>query len=1629
MASISDDEHLQLASLDKKPSPRRNTSLAFIQSKLRRLNGNSPGDRILSTVDAKGPLGLNLLHEPSEPRIDFIFVHGLFGGSRKTWSYSQDPAMFWPKEWLPNEVGFRHVRLHSYGYNSDGSRRKSFLTVHDFAQALLADIYNSPELRKHGDTPIVFVAHSMGGLVVKKAYLLAVNDPTYKSISHRIHTMYFLGTPHRGADSAQITRTIRYAAGHGSKAYIDDLVPGSGALNVGLDTLDTSRLRCKRSHHCQNTTANICQQINDEFRHVCSSVRLWSFFEGVPTAFGLLSSLVVEKESAILGLPGEHIQYVDADHRHLCKFDSPNSPNYILLQRAFLTTIEELEADSLCQRRDEYSDQMKQVSSFLQVEQRPDAFLLAINEKQHQGSCQWLTADDTFQHWVNGPDPRGDDDVSQQTSYELEEDARILWLTGRPGTGKSVASSHVVRYLEACNLDCSFYFFRHSDEAGSTIAALLQSLAFQMAKSSYEVRRAIVSIAEDGVRLSHCDHHMLWNKIFVQRIFRLDSLKPQFWVIDAVDECSSNGTSALVAMLSKLDHTTPIRVFMTSRPGGQLERSLTQQNVLFKQLSTGQSGSLRDIQAFLQARCPQLQDTESHEMFLSNVLSKSNGIFLWASLVAARLENIFTVEDMQETLQTIPSEMDGFYSRIADSIVASPSCALVTCILKWVICSPRALTTGELAEAVKLDIDRTLAASSAQLEAITGHLILVDSQSRVHVTHATTSSFLTRRREGLWIDQPMAHSKIAEVCLTTLCGADFAPPKTRRAAGSASKKAASPLNSYAAANFGYHLMHSSPAGDALLIQLNAFLRSNVLTWIERIAESGSLSTLQQTSQRLNAYLTRRAKYHPPVSLEVQTVSGWVNDIHHLVAAFHSALLASPSSIHIIIPYLCPPASIIRQLFAKPNKRLKITGPLDEDWSDRLTSYLFSAETKSIACCERLLAVGLKNGDIRIYDTAGVGTFEAVGTLIHGKKVRQLAFDPSSSFLASCSVRKLMLWDIRRSSGPSFPCLWAQDLDFTPNQVIFDREGTRILLSDPIRCAINSFEAVSGSSGGGAILLHSSQDSDSSDSEEQMGSWAAAEHVYIDNDQKLAALTYRNSTVSIWDLDAMENVGNFERDGYEGVYSSPPALDLAFNPISELDLLAISYSDGDVVLCNPWTLEQTEKCNLPHSLVILTSTSDGRVLAGGAEDGVIHLLLFKTLRPLYRVQPPDARSQLCGLTFSANNLQFFEIRAQSCNVWEPLVLVTGDTSDEGSSEPQSEEVPPQEPSSSSAHAFQWRQRITAIQTTERGLFFVGRQDGTVDICDGSSGEVVKRLRLHGGFARIKQLGWNEANNILLSLDAHSRCIVSRLSFDTEPQPTVILNHRERDIVRQALLSPDATSILVRTDAGLKLIAVARASVSAELDFAASFCSSHPSSLSQLIAFQPGRIHLFDWASLARLSPAKGIVVASFPPPSKPSDIMNGVWFGRPGSAYLALCANSSNRHRPTCFAALDASKLAPENGEATEIQVLTSHKIQVRIVVGVVKNTLYFIDTAGWISSVGLKRLRQAAHYTRHFFIPPTWYMGGDVVIAVVTKTAVAFARGEQLMVFHGFLEFEERVPLGEEMPLVSRPSKGGTSKE
>jgi hypothetical protein len=102
----------------------------------------------------KDPLGLNTLYDPPDLAIaDLIFVHGLRGGSRSTWTKSADPSLYWPKEWLPKDAGFQDVRIHSFGYDSHWEKESS-LNIYDFAQSLLGCIHDCPSMPRYSKVRI-----------------------------------------------------------------------------------------------------------------------------------------------------------------------------------------------------------------------------------------------------------------------------------------------------------------------------------------------------------------------------------------------------------------------------------------------------------------------------------------------------------------------------------------------------------------------------------------------------------------------------------------------------------------------------------------------------------------------------------------------------------------------------------------------------------------------------------------------------------------------------------------------------------------------------------------------------------------------------------------------------------------------------------------------------------------------------------------------------------------------------------------------------------------------------------------------------------------------------------------------------------------------------------------------------------------------------------------------------------------------------------------------------------------------------------------------------------------------------------------------------------------------------------
>ena len=260
--------------------------------------------------DPRGPLGLNLLHSPSRPSIEFIFVHGLGGGSRKTWSKSTSITHFWPQEWLPKDPALKDVRVSSFGYDSNWIKGKdSCLNIHHFGKSLLGEMSTSPHL-SDAETPIVLIGHSMGGLVIKKAYMLARQDSLYKNLVNRIRTIYFLATPHKGSNSAKLLNNILLMT-YSSRAYIADLERGSEAI----------------------------QSINEGFCKYSAELDLWSFYETQKLNIGMFSTLIVDPDSATLGYREERQMPMNADHRNICKFETLQDQNYVILRNSFAFTV------------------------------------------------------------------------------------------------------------------------------------------------------------------------------------------------------------------------------------------------------------------------------------------------------------------------------------------------------------------------------------------------------------------------------------------------------------------------------------------------------------------------------------------------------------------------------------------------------------------------------------------------------------------------------------------------------------------------------------------------------------------------------------------------------------------------------------------------------------------------------------------------------------------------------------------------------------------------------------------------------------------------------------------------------------------------------------------------------------------------------------------------------------------------------------------------------------------------------------------------------------------------------------------------------------------------------------------
>ncbi|KAI8711509.1 NB-ARC domain-containing protein [Fusarium sp. LHS14.1] len=384
-------------------------------------------------------------------RFNVIFVHGLRGHPKRTWGRGSDETSqtptatasgsrdrsiksffrrsrpspsatpdvelqkpFWPDEFLAQDL--REARVWTYGYNANVIEGLFQASNQNSVSQHGRDLAVRFEREVDNEDPVIFVVHSLGGIVVK--------DAIRRSEACRSRTKFiiFLGSPHRGS---QYAGWAMIASNLASCALQDTNKKIVQTLKVNSEVLDN---------------------IHEEFVKIVleSGLKIHSFQEGRGLS-GVkgFSGKVVDDFSSKFDLPPtiQTVESIDADHSHMTKFSDKDDSGY----RAVLGVLRQF-ARSRPEPRTEQ-----------QVEARVEATTVtpaAEMDARTSGSAFFHVPFSINRQFV------GRTEVLQELQSKLfdgEEFQRVA-LTGLGGIGKTQIAIHIAFWVKQYKPDYSVFW-------------------------------------------------------------------------------------------------------------------------------------------------------------------------------------------------------------------------------------------------------------------------------------------------------------------------------------------------------------------------------------------------------------------------------------------------------------------------------------------------------------------------------------------------------------------------------------------------------------------------------------------------------------------------------------------------------------------------------------------------------------------------------------------------------------------------------------------------------------------------------------------------------------------------------------------------------------------------------------------------------------------------------------------------------------------------------------------------------------------------------------------------------------------------------------------------------------------
>ncbi|PVH94735.1 hypothetical protein DM02DRAFT_181103 [Periconia macrospinosa] len=446
-----------------------------------------------------------------------------------------------------------------------------------------------------------------------------------------------------------------------------------------------------------------------------------------------------------------------------------NARNIAEAQRQREESVDKLEQEEKHQTMKQYSS----VVSWLKVDDTEQIKVFeSIHEEgsKYSGTCAWMTKNGKISSWLKST-----------------PNDRQLWISGNPGTGKSVMLTQLVTFLQASESIVLYHFCRDTHSASTRYENILKSLIQQILRSSGELATyAYHQYVVDRKKATTKNLEQLLENLLLT-LSTARKTENVWIIVDSIDDCEPAKQAWLISLLygltsqSASQNATICKVLFSSRSLPNQTKKLSKKQVVSlgdelehvsKAIKLYTSQRLRS----LHGRLRQLEmSAEAVEHIEGLVTEKADGMFLYARLVLDYLSTnvFFSAEELEQSINKLPATVEEFYQNILAQMLAhldSRSVDRVRCVLEWVAFAKRPLNRLELLSALAFSSGRSDISSPAPKYVLDlcSPLIHEKQDTTLAFIHGSVKEFLQSLPTALTINERSALQEHGLATITCL---------------------------------------------------------------------------------------------------------------------------------------------------------------------------------------------------------------------------------------------------------------------------------------------------------------------------------------------------------------------------------------------------------------------------------------------------------------------------------------------------------------------------------------------------------------------------------------------------------------------------------------------------------------------------------------------------------------------------------------------------------------------------------------------------------------------------------------------------------------------------------------------